>query len=137
MSAKDVQDAIIPELKKKETDFICLNFANTDMVGHTGIMSAAKIAAETVDSCLSNVVSTALENDYATIILADHGNSETMINSDGTPNTAHTTNPVPFILIDNDYKGKIKDGILGDISPTILELMGLEKPKVMTQNSLL
>ncbi len=137
MSARDVQDAIIPELQKKSADFVCLNFANTDMVGHTGIMSAAKIAAETVDSCLSNVVSTALENDYATIILADHGNSETMMNPDGTPNTAHTTNPVPFILVDNDYKGKIKDGILGDIAPTILDLMGIEKPEAMTQNSLL
>ncbi len=137
MSAKDVQDAIIPELKKKEADFVCLNFANTDMVGHTGIMSAAKIAAETVDSCLSQVVSTALENDYATIILADHGNSETMINPDGSPNTAHTTNPVPFILVDNDYKGKIKDGILGDIAPTLLDLMGIEKPEAMTQKSLL
>jgi len=137
MSAKDVQDAIVPELKKKEADFVCLNFANTDMVGHTGIMSAAKIAAETVDSCLSQVVSTALDNDYATIILADHGNSETMINPDGSPNTAHTTNPVPFILVDNDYKGKIKDGILGDIAPTILDLMGIEKPKAMTQKSLL
>ena len=137
MSARDVQDAIVPELKKKEADFVCLNFANTDMVGHTGIMSAAKIAAETVDSCLSQVVSTALENDYATIILADHGNSETMINPDGSPNTAHTTNPVPFILVDNDYKGKIKDGILGDIAPTILDLMGIEKPKAMTQKSLL
>jgi 2,3-bisphosphoglycerate-independent phosphoglycerate mutase len=137
MSARDVQDAIVPELKKKEADFVCLNFANTDMVGHTGIMSAAKIAAETVDSCLSQVVSTALENNYATIILADHGNSETMINPDGSPNTAHTTNPVPFILVDNDYKGKIKDGILGDIAPTILDLMGIEKPKAMTQKSLL
>ena len=137
MSAKDVQDAIIPELKKKEADFVCLNFANTDMVGHTGIMSAAKTAAETVDSCLSQVVSTALENDYATIILADHGNSETMINPDGSPNTAHTTNPVPFILVDNDYKGKIKDGILGDIAPTLLDLMGIEKPEAMTQKSLL
>jgi 2,3-bisphosphoglycerate-independent phosphoglycerate mutase len=137
MSAKDVQDAIVPELQKKEASFVCLNFANTDMVGHTGIMSAAKIAAETVDSCLSNVVSTALENDYATIILADHGNSETMINPDGSPNTAHTTNPVPFILVDNDYKGKIKDGILGDIAPTVIDLMGLEKPKTMTQHSLL
>jgi 2,3-bisphosphoglycerate-independent phosphoglycerate mutase len=137
MSARDVQDAIVPELKKKEADFVCLNFANTDMVGHTGIMSAAKIAAETVDSCLSQVVSTALDNDYATIILADHGNSETMINPDGSPNTAHTTNPVPFILVDNDYKGKIKDGILGDIAPTFLDLMGIEKPKAMTQKSLL
>ena len=137
MSAIDVQDAIIPELQKQETDFICLNFANTDMVGHTGIMEAAMKAAEAVDQCLKNVITTALENDYVSIILADHGNSETMINEDGTPNTAHTTNPVPVILVEKDKEHTIHDGILGDIAPTILDLMEIEQPKIMTQKSLI
>ncbi len=137
MSAKDIQDAIIPELKKQEVDFICLNFANTDMVGHTGIMEAAIKAAEFVDSCLKEVVTTALGNGYSSIIIADHGNSEKMINEDGTPNTAHTTYPVPLILVEKDKEHKIHDGILGDIAPTILDLMGIEQPKSMTQKSLL
>ena len=137
MSAKDVEEAIIPELQKQETDFICLNFANTDMVGHTGIMEAAQKAAETVDGCLKNVITTALENDYASIIIADHGNSEKMLNEDGTPNTAHTTYPVPFILVENNKEHKIKDGVLADIAPTILELMEIKQPKSMTQKSLI
>ncbi len=137
MSAKDVQDAIIPEIKKQEADFICLNFANADMVGHTGIMKAAIKAAETVDSCVKNVITAALENDYASIIIADHGNSETLLNPDGSPNTAHTTNPVPLILVNKDSREGIKDGILGDIAPTILDLMEIEKPDAMTQHSLL
>lgn len=137
MSAKDVEEAIIPELQKQETDFICLNFANTDMVGHTGIMKAAQKAAETVDGCLKNVITTALENDYASIIIADHGNSEKMLNEDGTPNTAHTTYPVPFILVENNKEHKIKDGVLADIAPTILELMEIKQPKSMTQKSLI
>jgi 2,3-bisphosphoglycerate-independent phosphoglycerate mutase len=136
MSAYDVRDAIIPELKKGEVDFVCLNFANGDMVGHTGVMEAAIKACEAVDICVKDVVSNALENDYTTIIIADHGNCETMINPDGTPHTAHTTNPVPIILVDKDLK-EINDGILGDIAPTILALMGLEKPPLMTRNSLL
>jgi len=137
MSAKDIQDAIIPELKKQEADFICLNFANTDMVGHTGIMEAAKKAAEAVDVCLKNVVNTALENNYTSIIIADHGNSEVMINPDGSPNTAHTTNPVPIILVEKNKENKITNGVLGDIAPTILDLMQIEQPKSMTQKSLL
>ena len=137
MSAKDVQDAIIPELQKQEADFICLNFANADMVGHTGIIEAAIKAAEAVDSCLKNVITSALENDYVSIIIADHGNSETMINEDGSPNTAHTTNPVPLILIEKNKEHHIHDGILGDIAPTILDLMQIEQPKSMTQKSLL
>ncbi|MEN8186916.1 MAG: 2,3-bisphosphoglycerate-independent phosphoglycerate mutase [Bacteroidota bacterium] len=137
MSAFDVKDAIVPELQKQEADFVCLNFANTDMVGHTGVMDAAKKAAETVDTCLKSVITTALENDYTTIILADHGNSETIYNPDGSPNTAHTTNPVPFILIDKDKSISIESGILGDIAPTILDLMGIDKPKAMTQKSLI
>ena len=137
MSAKDVEEAIIPELKNQETDFVCLNFANTDMVGHTGIMEAAQKAAEAVDGCLKNVITTALENDYVSIIIADHGNSEKMINEDGTPNTAHTTFPVPLILVEKNKEHKIKDGVLADIAPTILELMEIKQPKSMTQKSLL
>jgi 2,3-bisphosphoglycerate-independent phosphoglycerate mutase len=135
MSAYEIRDAIIPELKKGEVDFVCLNFANPDMVGHTGDMNAAIKACETVDSCAQSVINTALENGYSTILIADHGNCDTMINPDGSPNTAHTTNPVPLILIDNDVK-EIKDGVLGDIAPTILELMGIEQPELMTQKSL-
>ncbi|MDP3313652.1 2,3-bisphosphoglycerate-independent phosphoglycerate mutase [Lutibacter sp.] len=136
MSAFDIRDAIIPELNKKEVDFVCLNFANGDMVGHTGIMEAAIKACETVDKCVEDVVKSAIENNYTTIIIADHGNCETMINPDGTPHTAHTTNPVPIILIDKDLT-QIKDGVLGDIAPTILKLMGIEKPEEMSQFSLI
>ena len=135
MSAKDITDAIVPELKKQEVDFICLNFANTDMVGHTGIMKAAIKAAETVDSCLKEVVNTAQSNDYTCIIIADHGNSETMINEDGSPNTAHTTNPVPLILVDEDIKS-ISSGVLANIAPTVLKLIGIEKPNIMAEKSL-
>ena len=136
MSAFDIRDAIIPELDKKEVDFVCLNFANGDMVGHTGVMEAAIKACEAVDKCVEDVVASALKNDYTTIIIADHGNCETMINPDGTPNTSHTTNPVPVILVDKELK-HIEDGVLGDIAPTILELMGIEKPAVMTRHSLI
>jgi 2,3-bisphosphoglycerate-independent phosphoglycerate mutase len=135
MSARDIADAIIPEIKKQEVDFICLNFANTDMVGHTGVMEAAIKAAETVDACLKDVVTAASENNYTSIIIADHGNSDMMINPDGTPNTAHTTNPVPIIVV-NDTIQSVKSGILANIAPTILHLMGIEKPKVMNEESL-
>jgi len=136
MSAFELTDALVPELEKGEVDFVCLNFANGDMVGHTGVMAAAIKACEAVDKCVEKVVTTALENDYTTILIADHGNCETMINPDGSPNTAHTTNPVPIILIDKDLK-HIKDGILGDIAPTILKLIGVEQPKAMTQHALI
>ena len=136
MSAYELKDALVPELNKGEVDFVCLNFANGDMVGHTGVMAAAIKACEAVDICVKEVVEAALANNYTTIIIADHGNCETMINPDGSPNTAHTTNPVPIILIDNELK-TIHDGVLGDIAPTILDLMGIEKPAVMTQHSLL
>jgi 2,3-bisphosphoglycerate-independent phosphoglycerate mutase len=136
MSAFEVRDAIIPELNKKEVDFVCLNFANGDMVGHTGVMEAAIKACEAVDECVEDVVSSALKNDYTTIIIADHGNCETMINPDGTPHTAHTTNPVPLILVDKELKS-INNGILGDMAPTILKLMGIEKPTEMKQHSLI
>ena len=135
MSAFELKDALIPELNKGEVDFVCLNFANGDMVGHTGVMAAAIKACEAVDVCVKEVVVAALANNYTTIIIADHGNCETMINPDGSPNTAHTTNPVPIILVDKDLK-HIQNGVLGDIAPTILALMGIEKPAVMTCHSL-
>ena len=137
MSAIDIKNAIVPELEKGDADFICLNFANTDMVGHTGVMEAAIKAAEAVDACLADVVKAAIENNYSSIIIADHGNSETMINPDGSPNTAHTTNPVPLILVEKNKHLGIKNGVLGDIAPTILDLMNIEQPKSMTRASLL
>ena len=137
MSAYGLRDTIIPELKKKEVDFVCLNFANPDMVGHTGVFSAAVKACEVVDQCVNDVVTTALANGYTSIIIADHGNADFMVNEDGTPNTAHTTNLVPCILVDNDYQKPIKDGKLGDLAPTILELIGVKQPAEMTGVSLL
>lgn len=131
MSAIELTDAIIPELKKGETDFVCLNFANPDMVGHTGVYSAIVKAVEAVDSCVKRVVETGLENGYSFIIIADHGNADVAINADGSPNTAHTTNPVPCILIDADYK-KISDGKLADIAPSILKILGVEIPQEMS-----
>jgi len=136
MSAKDIRDAIIPEIEKQEADLIVLNFANTDMVGHTGVFKAAVKAAETVDSCLNDVVLTALKNNYVSIVIADHGNSEKMINKDGTPNTAHTTNPVPVVIVDKDIK-KVKNGVLANVAPTILDILGIEKPKEMDKESLI
>jgi 2,3-bisphosphoglycerate-independent phosphoglycerate mutase len=136
MSAYELRDALIPELKKGETDFVCLNFANGDMVGHTGVMTAAIKACEVVDECVKDVIKTALENGYTTLLIADHGNCETMINPDGTPHTAHTTNPVPIILIDKELT-HIKNGVLGDLAPTILKLIGIPQPKAMTQESLI
>lgn len=135
MSAFEVTDKIIPEIKDRSADFICLNFANPDMVGHTGVFEAAVKAVETVDQCAKRVVEAAVENDYSVLVIADHGNSEYMINDDGSANTAHTTNAVPLILVDKDISS-VKDGILGDIAPTILKLMGVEKPELMTQKSL-
>ncbi len=132
MSARDIRDTIIPELEKKSADFICLNFANPDMVGHTGVFEAAVKAVETVDQCNEAVTEIARKNGYAIIIIADHGNADMMINEDGTPNTAHTTNLVPCILVDDSYSGQLKDGKLGDLAPTILTLMGVEIPKEMT-----
>ncbi|MBR09551.1 MAG: phosphoglycerate mutase (2,3-diphosphoglycerate-independent) [Rickettsiales bacterium] len=137
MSANDIKDKIIPELEKEEVDFVCLNFANPDMVGHTGVFEAAVKACETVDGCAQAVVETALEHGYSSIIIADHGNSDIMINPDGSPNTAHTTNLVPCILVDKEYKGELKSGKLGDLAPTILKLMGVPKPEEMTGDELL
>ena len=136
MSAYEIRDAIVPELEKGEVDFVCLNFANGDMVGHTGVFEAAVKACETVDKCAKEVITTGLQNGYTTLLIADHGNCETMMNPDGSPHTAHTTNPVPMILIDKEIQS-IHNGVLGDIAPTILELMGVEQPKEMTRKSLL
>jgi 2,3-bisphosphoglycerate-independent phosphoglycerate mutase len=131
MSAEGIKDAIIPELEAEWPDFVCLNFANTDMVGHTGVFSAVVKAAETADRYTEEVVKTGLKHGYSFIILADHGNADYMINDDGSPNTAHTTNLVPCIIIDEDVK-HVKDGKLGDIAPTVLQILGVEKPEEMT-----
>lgn len=135
MSAQGIRDAIIPELKSGWADVIILNFANTDMVGHTGVFSAVVKAAETADSCTKDVVETGLQYGYSFIIIADHGNADYMVNDDGTPNTAHTTNLVPCIIIDKDVK-QVKDGKLGDIAPTILKIIGVPIPEKMTGNVL-
>ena len=137
MSAKDIRDAIIPELQEKEVDFVCLNFANPDMVGHTGVFEAAVKACETVDSCAQSVVEAAQDNGYSAIIIADHGNPDIMVNADGSPNTAHTTNLVPCIFVDEDIKDPVKDGKLGDLAPTILTMMGVSIPEEMTGDVLI
>ncbi|NVO83997.1 2,3-bisphosphoglycerate-independent phosphoglycerate mutase [Hymenobacter terrestris] len=137
MSAYELRDALVPELLAKSADFVVLNFANTDMVGHTGIFAAAVKAAEAVDECTRGVVEAALSADYACIIIADHGNADMMVNPDGSPNTAHTTNLVPCILATNEPRGPIANGKLGDIASTVLELMGIPKPAIMTGQSLL
>ncbi len=138
MSAHQVTASIMEEIKNNAPDFVCLNFANTDMVGHTGDFNAAKKAAEVVDSCVEKISKLALEKNYSILIIADHGNSDFMINSDGTPHTAHTTNPVPCILLKNDVKGiQLAKGKLADVAPTLLELMDIEKPSVMTGESLI
>ena len=137
MSAYEVTAAIVPEIEKGSADFICLNFANADMVGHTGVWEAVIKAVETVDSCVEKVVTAALKSDYAVFLLADHGNADYEINEDGSPNTAHTTNLVPLIVIDNEWKGVVKNGKLGDIAPSILTMMHLPIPKEMTGNILI
>lgn len=132
MSAYELTDAIVPEIEKESADFICLNYANADMVGHTGVFSAAIKAVETVDKCVERVVTAALEHGYTIFLTADHGNADYLINEDGTPNTAHTMNLVPLFIINKDFKGTIKPGKLGDIAPTILTMMGLPIPAEMT-----
>ena len=136
MSAYDITNAIVPEIEKETADFICLNFANTDMVGHTGVFSAAVKAAEVVDECIQKVATAAYEHGYAVFILADHGNSDVMINPDGSPNTQHSTNLVPFIVMDKDHTWNLTPGKLGDVAPTILKVMGVDIPEEMTGNIL-
>ncbi len=132
MSAVPLTDALLPEIRKAEVSFICLNYANADMVGHTGVWDAAIKAVETVDSCVQRVVTTALAHGYTIFLTADHGNADYMINPDGSPNTAHTLNPVPFFIIDNEWRGRIKSGKLGDLAPTILTMMQIPLPPEMT-----
>lgn len=136
MSAFELTDDILPEIEKQSADFICLNFANADMVGHTGVWDAVVKAVETVDECVSRIVPKALANGYAVFLTADHGNADYLINEDGSPNTAHTLNPVPLFLISNDYHGSLKPGKLGDLAPTILNYMGIPIPPEMTGNIL-
>ncbi len=136
MSAAEVTEAILPEIRNKTADFICLNFANADMVGHTGVWEAVIKAVETVDSCVEKVVTAALENGYTVFLTADHGNADYEINEDGSPNTAHSLNLVPFFIIDKEWKGKLSPGKLGDLAPTILTVMRLPVPVEMTGNIL-
>ncbi len=137
MSAYELSEAILPYINKKHPDFICLNFANADMVGHTGVWEAVIKAVETVDTCVEKVVTAALENNYTIFLTADHGNADYEINEDGTPNTAHTLNPVPLFIIDKKWKGIIKPGKLGDIAPTILKMMDISIPEQMTGDILI
>ena len=132
MSAYELTDMLLPELQKGEVQFVCLNYANADMVGHTGIWDAVVKAVETVDACVAKVVRTGLENGYTMFVTADHGNADFLVNEDGSPNTAHSLNPVPFFVIDNTWRGKLRPGKLGDLAPTILNMMQLPIPKEMT-----
>ena len=137
MSANELADKLVPEIEKEYADFICLNFANADMVGHTGVFSAVVKAVETVDKCVERVVTAGLQHGYTIFLTADHGNADYMINEDGTPNTQHSMNLVPLFVIDKDWRGTLKPGKLGDIAPSILTMMGLPIPKEMTGNVLI
>jgi 2,3-bisphosphoglycerate-independent phosphoglycerate mutase len=137
MSAYQLTEALLPEIEAGNADFICLNYANADMVGHTGIWEAVIKAVETVNNCVEKVVTAALKKDYTICLTADHGNADYMSNPDGSPNTAHSLNPVPLFIISNDWKGKVSSGKLGDIAPTILKMMGLPIPVEMTGNILI
>ena len=132
MSAYEITDELISEIKNKTNDFICLNYANGDMVGHTGNFEAAVKACEIIDKCVEKVISSCIDNEYTVLLISDHGNCDMMINEDGSPNTAHTKNLVPLILINSDYKS-VSDGILGNIAPTILKIMNIKIPSEMTQ----
>lgn len=136
MSALEITDAIIDDIEKHQPDFVCLNYANADMVGHTGVFKAAERAVETVDTCLGRLLEVGKKFGYESIVIADHGNSDYIVNEDGSPNTAHTKNPVPFIFV-GERGAKVKDGKLGDIAPTILHLMGIEAPDEMDGELLL
>ncbi|MCK4750210.1 MAG: 2,3-bisphosphoglycerate-independent phosphoglycerate mutase, partial [Bacteroidales bacterium] len=131
MSAYEVKDAVIRSITEDQPGFICLNFANGDMVGHTGVYESIEKAVKTVDECVGEVVAVARNNAYDVLIIADHGNADNAVNADGSPNTAHSLNPVPCILVTSDY-GKIEEGILTDVAPTLLHLMGVERPEEMT-----
>ena len=135
MSAYEVKDKLVEALGEQKYDFICLNFANGDMVGHTGIYEAIEKAVKTIDECVKDVVEAAKANGYEVVQIADHGNADNALNADGTPNTAHSLNPVPIVVV-SDRVSKVKDGILADVAPTVLDLMGLSKPAEMTGESL-
>jgi len=136
MSAEEVKNAILPELENKSADLVVLNFANADMVGHTGIYSAIKEAVETVDKCVKEVTETALKNDYGVVIIADHGNADYAENEDGSPNTAHSTNPVPIYVFDSRFKN-VENGKLCDVAPTLLKIMGIKQPEIMSGTALI
>ncbi|MBS1613800.1 MAG: alkaline phosphatase family protein, partial [Bacteroidetes bacterium] len=136
MSAPELTDKMVEELENKWPDFVCINYANADMVGHTGVFSAAVKACETVNNCVQRIVETGLANGYTFLITADHGNADYMVNTDGTPNTAHTKNPVPLFMVDANDKLQLKPGKLADLAPTVLKLMGIPQPKEMTGESL-
>ena len=137
MSAYEVKDKLVESIRANKYDFIVVNFANGDMVGHTGVYSAIEKAVTAVDSCVKDVVTAANETGYETIIIADHGNADHAVNEDGTPNTAHSLNPVPFIYITENKNAKVQNGILADVAPSILHIMGLEQPKEMTGKNLI
>ena len=137
MSAYEVKDKLVANIKKNEYDFIVVNFANGDMVGHTGVYNAIAKAVHAVDNCVRDVIEAAKETGYEAIIIADHGNADNAINEDGTPNTAHSLNPVPFIYVTDNNSATVKDGRLADVAPSILHIMGLEKPADMTGENLI
>ncbi|MCH5216649.1 MAG: 2,3-bisphosphoglycerate-independent phosphoglycerate mutase [Muribaculaceae bacterium] len=137
MSAFEVSDKLVDAIKTNRYDFIVVNFANGDMVGHTGVYGAIEKAVVTVDECVKNVVEAAKNNDYEVIIIADHGNADNAINPDGTANTAHSLNPVPCVYVSSNKDAKIKNGILADVAPSILHIMGIEQPKEMTGSNLI
>ena len=135
MSAPEVADKLVEALDSQKFDFICLNFANGDMVGHTGVYDAIVAAVKAVDGCVEKVVEAALRNGYEVVQIADHGNADNAVNPDGTPNTAHSLNPVPIVVVSDRVKS-VRDGILADVAPTVLKLMGLEQPAEMTGEAL-
>ena len=137
MSAFKVKDKLVEALKADKYDWIVVNFANADMVGHTGVYSAIESAVEVIDQCLNEVVETARKMGYETIITADHGNADHALNEDGTPNTTHSVNPVPFIYVTENPKAKVKDGVLADVAPSILHIMSLEQPGELTGKCLI
>lgn len=137
MSAYEVKDKLVAAIDEKKYNFIVVNYANGDMVGHTGIYPAIQKAVETLDNCLHDTVEAAIRNDYEVIIIADHGNADNAVNPDGTPNTAHSLNPVPFVYVTSDKKATVENGILADVAPSILHIMGLQQPKEMTGRDLI
>ena len=137
MSAFEVKDKLVAAIKENKYDWIVVNFANGDMVGHTGVYPAIEAAVKAIDQCVNEVVETAKSMDYETIIIADHGNADNALNADGTPNTAHSLNPVPFIYVTKNKNAKVQNGVLADVAPSILHIMGLEQPKEMTGKCLI